>query len=92
MAKRLGAAPSRFKEMVEHPDYLRNLQTRLHAGILPPNLEIRILEYVYGKPAEEIDVTMHADFSSKTTDELMALAGTLTSQLQELKEISATIH
>lgn len=73
-----------MKDAVEHPTYQQNLITRLHAGILPPNMEIRVLEYVYGKPAEEIDLTMHQDFSSKSTEELIQVAANLQEELKRL--------
>ena len=92
MARRTGTVPPLFKEIIESEAYQETLKRRAEAGILPPNQEIKMWEYYFGKPAEEIDLYLHQDFQSKSTDELLQVADRLQQELIQLRELSSTIH
>jgi hypothetical protein len=92
MARKSGSPPAFMKETAQSLEYQKNFQARAEAGILPPNLEIRMWEYCFGKPAEEIDLFLHQDFQSKSTEELLQVAASLQQELVQLRELSNTVH
>lgn len=92
MARKTGTAPPIFRDILEGQPYKDRLKMRAEAGILPPAVEVRMWEHVYGKPAETIDLNVHEDLASKSPEELMALVETIQNELKQLSELSASIH
>lgn len=65
--------------------YLENLIERARKGELPPALETRIWEYVYGKPAEvKPSQGMLGDLSELSNEELLELARKNNQEAEEL--------
>jgi hypothetical protein len=47
-----------FAHIIADPRYLESVSRRALAGKLAPAVEVRILDYVFGKPAETINATI----------------------------------
>lgn len=92
MARKNGAVPKFAEDIVDDPEYLQGLKKRANLGILSPALEIKLLEYRWGKPAEEINVNLVSSYSDKSTEELLAIAAALQDELRQLREESSSIH
>lgn len=45
------------RELVEDPDYLKRLRTRLLDGTLGPGVEQMLWAYAHGKPKESVEVS-----------------------------------
>ena len=61
------------KAILDDPEYVASLKRRLMADTLPMGIEQLLYYYAYGKPVENIDVTVNEapqDLSSFTEDEL----------------------
>jgi len=90
MARKTGAVPEWVKDITDDPEYQAMLKKRAVAGILPPNAEIQLWKYRWGSPPEEINLHVE-DFTSKSTDDLIALNRELQTKLDELRELEAML-
>lgn len=76
--------------VVQSKEYRESIIRRVHLDALPSQVEIRLLEYAYGKPVDRLEVTdVTKRFEGWTTADLLAHLNTLTSTLQTLQETSA---
>lgn len=66
--------------------YRADLEKRLLAGELPPAIEVMLWHYAYGKPVENIALTVNdeQDFSEMSSQDLLAASEKLNAQLQEV--------
>lgn len=89
-------AAREFAEDILDADYLATLRARAIAGELPPQVEVLLLHYRYGKPPEQILVTQEDDLSNLSDAELSALLTKLQAQLggneRMNEETSSAIH
>lgn len=77
-------------EILDDPEYLRQLKRRALGGVLAPAVEIMLWHYMYGKPAENVnvDVTYKKEDLSKLSDsELAARAKVLSEQILAEAEV-----
>ncbi len=74
------------RKMLGSPSYRTDLEKRLLAGTLPAALEIMLFHYAYGKPVENIALTVNdeQDFSEMSSEELLEASEKLNKQLQEV--------
>jgi len=76
------------KRLLESDSYRKTVQQRLENGTLPPQLEVLLYHYAFGKPAETLNVSVSMeDMSSMTTEQLAARAEELTKALNEAKAL-----
>lgn len=69
--------------------YRANLQDRAEKGILPPAVEIMLWHFAYGKPIEQVQVTVSDDLSSLTPEQLAQKAQFALAALEKVKELEA---
>ena len=50
-------------ELVDDPEYRRNLATRLRAGELSPAVECMLWHYAKGKPKDEVESAQKIEFT-----------------------------
>lgn len=81
------------RDILESETYRDNLRIRAESGTLAPAIESMLWAYAYGKPAEQIKISVDAqqDFSQMSTAELAAQAGQLLKALEEAQELEAAI-
>lgn len=53
------------RRLVEDPEYLASLQTRLKAGTMQSGLESMIWAYAYGKPKESLELSGSVDLQPR---------------------------
>jgi hypothetical protein len=71
---RLAAARKFAVDIVEDPKYRETLKSRALGGILSPQVEVRLLEYAYGKPIDMVEaVNPDSDLDSLSLTELHGL-------------------
>lgn len=75
-----------FAETIVSPIYLADLKRRAEEGSLAPGLELRLWDYLYGKPAEhvQIDIKHQHSLEGKSLAELSARAQELSRILDGL--------
>jgi hypothetical protein len=74
-----------LRDVLEDEDYLKRLKDRLKFGALPAALEVRLWEYVYGKPPDKIEIKDdRSKLDKMTTEELV-------NHLEELKELATIL-
>ena len=66
--------------------YRESAKARILNGTAP-HLETYLLQRIYGKPTERIEVVQHEDISSLSVEELTKRAAALVDQLREAKEL-----
>ncbi len=78
----------KFAEDIVGPLYRADLKRRAEEGSLAPGLELRLWDYLYGKPAEniQIDVKHQHSLEGKSLGELSARAQELSRQLDGLAQ------
>lgn len=81
------------REILESNTYRDNLKLRAEQGTLAPAMESMLWAYAYGKPPDQIKISLEqqADFSSMSTVELAAAAMQLASALQEANDIEEAL-
>lgn len=62
------------RDIIEDPDYLRNLKRRALAGVLAPAVEMMLWHYLIGKPSETVNVNVNykGEDLTKLSDEQLA--------------------
>ena len=72
-------------EIVEDPEYRKNLKARAVAGILAPGVETLLLHYRYGKPVEHVELhdLGKVDYTAMSTEELAARAAAVVEALKK---------
>ena len=76
------------RNIIDNPEYRASLLRRAIMGQLPAAVEIRLLEYRYGKPADQLDVNFPAidpqeDVEELSDEQLAARADRISRQLRE---------
>jgi hypothetical protein len=56
MAKEKDIAREFAKELLEDETYRANLKQRLQYGAVPAAVEVRLWDYLYGKPADKLEI------------------------------------
>lgn len=75
-------------QILEDPNYQHNLLRRAVAGVLSPAVECMLWYYVFGKPAENINLnTERADLSKLTGSELAERAAEVAILAREAAKI-----
>jgi hypothetical protein len=69
-------------ELLRTPEYKLSVERRMRAGTLPPAVELRLMDYAWGRPVE------HVEISTPATAELAELDD---SGLAERAEVIATV-
>lgn len=87
------AEAQRFaREIVESESYRTTVQDRAAKGTLPPAIEAMLWYYAYGKPLEQLSLTVQSeDLSSLSLEELQQRAKTLSDKLQEAEDVASAI-
>ncbi len=74
------------QSMMDNATYRANLKERLQSGILPAMLEKQLWNYLYGKPADKIEVEFSTDaLEDKSPEQLKAY-------LEELIVLAASLE
>lgn len=71
--------------------YRDQLKERLEKGNLPPALETMLWHYAFGKPPEEVAVTVSDDLSSLSTEQLAQRAEFALRTLREAKALEEAL-
>lgn len=81
------------RDILESQVYRDNLRERAETGQLAPAIEAMLWAYAYGKPPDQIKISLEAqaDFSQMSTAELAAAAADLAKALQEAYEIDEAL-
>lgn len=73
-------------EVVRSDEYRASIWRRIKTDTLAPAVEVRLLEYAYGKPVERVEVTnLGENLSQLSTAELVARAELVTALLHARK-------
>jgi hypothetical protein len=83
------AAQNFAKKLLEAPTYIKNLETRLQAGVLAPAVEAMLWHYAYGKPVETIEVSHHLDKLEELSDQELA---SLETELEAMPVSETKVH
>jgi hypothetical protein len=73
------------RQIVNSPEYRASLLRRIVQGALPPQIEAMLWHYSYGKPTEQVQVTVVNELTRLGNDELVRRAQELTTQLQQIE-------
>jgi hypothetical protein len=87
-----GEAQRFAREIVESESYRQTVQDRASNGTLPPAIEALLWYYAYGKPLEQVQLSLvQEDLSNLSLSELQERAAAVAKQLQEAEEVAAAI-
>ena len=75
------AARAAAQLILDSPEYRASFLRRMIAGTLPPQLEVMLWHYRYGKPTEQLQVNV-GDLGELTNDDLESRARYLLEQLR----------
>jgi hypothetical protein len=80
-------------QIIEDPEYRRQLLRRARFGVLPPQIETMLWYYLFGKPQEniQVNVTSNDDLENLTDEELVERAAELAELTLETKELNLSI-
>lgn len=87
-------AQSFAREIVESEAYRISVTRRAASGGLSPAIESMLWHYAYGKPIEQIAMTIRPgeeDLSSLSMDELLTRAKMIAHQLEEARELAEAL-
>lgn len=88
-ALRTSEAARFASEIVENPEYRKNLLSRAIAGLLPPAVENTLLYYRYGRPVEVVEATINdarvQDLTDLSPDELTDRAAKVLASIRALR-------
>ena len=81
------------RDILESRTYRDSLETRAAKGDLPPAVETMLWHYAYGKPLEQVAVSVdvHDDLGQLSAQQLAARALQLTDRLRELQAMEDAI-
>jgi hypothetical protein len=83
------------REFIRSSEYRESIARRIKNDTLPAAVEIRLLEYAYGKPKERIELSTpgqdHTDLSDMSTPELVTWLKSLQESLQEAEALESAI-
>lgn len=84
---RLDEARAWAKRLVDDPEYQLSVRSRMIGGVLPSAVEVRLLDYAYGRPIETLEVSdPDGDLRGMSQKELAALLSQLETQLKKVYE------
>lgn len=87
-----GEVQRRCRILLENPLYTKRLERDLLAGTLPAAIEQMLWYYAYGKPVEQVNMSItHEDLSSLTIEQLQDRARALTRELEEAEALNNAI-
>lgn len=87
-----GEAQRFARQIVESESYRETVQQRASKGTLPPAMEALLWYYAYGKPLEQVQISVtQEDLSALSLGELQERARKLAETLQEAKEVADAI-
>jgi len=94
--KNRGEAKTFCQEVLRSEEYRNSVKTRARSGTLPPQVEVLLWHYAYGKPVEHVALTTAAntDLSELTTEQLAERANFIASVLRDTasaKEAAAAL-
>lgn len=84
-------AQSFARGLLTSSTYREELKSRLEKGSLPPALEQMLWHYAFGKPPEEVSVTVSDDLSSLSTEQLAQRAEFALRALKEAKALEEAL-
>lgn len=82
------------RKLVESQDYKDSLERRIKSDSLPAAVECMLWHYAYGKPIEQVALTVipgTEDLSSLSVDELLKRAKDIGDKLEEAKALAEAI-
>ena len=83
----LGEAAKVARQFVESAEYQAELLARSLAGDLPPQIEVMLWHYAFGKPVEQIEVNnTYSELKDKSLDEIADEAQQLATRLAAATE------
>jgi hypothetical protein len=81
------------RKMLTTPTYQKSLEDRLLAGKLPPAVETMLWHYAFGKPAENLNVSMKAqDLSALSPKELLDATRETLAELEKLSQVEEELN
>lgn len=87
-----GEAQKFARNLLESKDYRESLKERIHTKTLPPAVETMLWHYAYGKPVEQVNLSIGTeDLSGLSVDELVQRARALQDQLEEVRRLEDAI-
>lgn len=78
------------RQLVESQDYKDSIDRRIRSDSLPPAVECMLWHYAFGKPIEQVNVTVQPgqeDLSTLSVDELLRRAQELAKKLEEAQAL-----
>lgn len=72
-------------DILEDPTYQKNLMRRAQAGVLAPAIEMMLWYYLFGKPAEKVNVNVSSSDLYDLTDNELAI------RTKELNDIAVQV-
>lgn len=79
------------RDLLESKDYRDSVKTRVRLGTLPPAIEAMLWHYAYGKPIEQIAMTVtpgQEDLSNLSLEQLQERAAMIAHAVQEARELA----
>ena len=87
-----GEAQRFARQIVESESYRTTVQERASKGTLPPAMEALLWYYAYGKPLEQVQISVtQEDLSQLSLQELQLRATKLAEQLKEAEDLANSI-
>lgn len=89
-----GEIQRRARSLLESDDYQASLKRRILSDTLPPAVETMMYYYAFGKPMEQLQITLNQtreDLSGLGVAELIEKAREIQTQLEEARKIEEFI-
>lgn len=84
------------KSILESRDYRKSVERRIATDTLPPAVEVRFMEYAYGKPVEKVEIRDKTNpLEQMSLEELQAKAAglaALAAKLRAAQNETKTVH